>query len=48
MVTKVMPVFRLELTNRDQRSATDGMKKKPQQSSSFKEVFTKELASIKR
>ncbi len=48
MVTKVMPIFRLELTNRDQRSATDGMKKKPESNAAFKEVFSKELASIAR
>lgn len=46
MVTKVMPIFRLELTNRDPRSSTDGMKKKSQDKSAFKEVFIKELTTI--
>lgn len=46
MVTKVMPIFRLELTNRDPRSATDGMKKKSQDNSAFKEVLIKQLATV--
>lgn len=46
MVTKIMPIYRLELTNRDHRSATDDAKKKPEQTTTFKEVFTRELASV--
>jgi hypothetical protein len=41
MVTKVMPAFRLERTNRDPRSATDSTKKKSHQSKAFKEVLLK-------
>lgn len=48
MVKKVMPIFRLELTNRDPRSATDGTKKKAQENSAFKEVFIKQLATVTR
>jgi len=46
MVTKIMPIHRLELTNRDHRSATDGAKKKSDQKTTFKEVFIRELANI--
>lgn len=45
MVTKIMPIYRSEFANRDHRSATDGMKKKPQRQTTFKEVFIRELSS---
>jgi len=48
MVTKVMPIFRVELTSRDPHSAADGMKKKPQGNTAFKEVFIKELATVSK
>jgi hypothetical protein len=48
MVTKVMPVFRLERANRDPRSDTDSTKKKLHQSKAFKEVFVKELVNISK
>ncbi|MBP2664672.1 MAG: hypothetical protein H6Q71_2620 [Firmicutes bacterium] len=44
MVTKIMPIYRLEFANRDHRSATDGAKKKLGQKATFKEVFARELA----
>ena len=46
MVTKIMPIYRLELTNRDHRSATDGAKKKPERKTTFNEVFTRVLANV--
>ncbi|MBP2636453.1 MAG: hypothetical protein H6Q72_2360 [Firmicutes bacterium] len=48
MVTKVMPIFHVELTNRDPRNTSDGAKKKSQENSAFKEIFIKQLATVTR
>ncbi|SMD09079.1 hypothetical protein [Sporomusa malonica] len=44
MVTRIEPIQRVDLTNRDRHGATDGDRKKSQYGKSFKEVFAKELA----
>ncbi|MDF2568692.1 MAG: hypothetical protein K0R55_296 [Sporomusa sp.] len=44
MVTRIVPVQRVDLRNRNPYGATDGIKKKVQYSKSFKEVLTKQLA----
>ncbi len=44
MVTKIMAIHRIGLTNRNHRDASDGDKKKPPNKVSFKKVFAKELS----
>lgn len=45
MVTRIMAINQIDLTNRDNRSATDSDKKKSQNKATFKEVFAKELST---
>jgi hypothetical protein len=48
MITKIMPVYRMEFVNRDQRDATNGARRKPQQKITFKEVFSQALSGVKK
>lgn len=44
MVTRIEPVHRVDLTNRERHGATEGDRRKSQYGKAFKEVFAKELA----
>ena len=44
MVNKVMPVYKLDFSNRDDRGATDDNRRKPQRNIPFKEILARELA----
>lgn len=45
MVTKILPIQRVEFANNNQRSATDGARKKVQDKTPFKEIFAREMAN---
>ncbi|HWR42035.1 hypothetical protein [Sporomusa sp.] len=44
MVTKILAIQRIDLSNRNHRGATDGAKKKSEYGASFKEILRRELA----